>query len=533
MGTQIIITYSKNIASIVLIMSTLFISLSCKDDVNNVNDEKTPTVAHRISNSPYPVSQTPDKLFVINDANFSASQRITIGTLQGILAQTEPQIYRVATEGYLMWVNDLKDNYSVELDYSLDSNFEGLIAEFKDQINGYTLSSAEASSIHVAISLAGITKSIVVLPEDEEVMNSLGIQILADARDKDMNWLLDNYNDFNVNTVCYQKADKATHLGDYAVFGKSLFFFDDINSELTTRIFSLMQPNSALLGWGDDEFKLVEKASKNSIFVNPGDWALNLSTLSNFEIETKQVKHNNTPEVVEDVHTVCFLVSDGDNIIWLLNDYATNPKWFGSTNRNKVKIGWTMSPAMSELAPTVLNYFYAQADQSDVGKDYFIASSSGQGYIYPDLYGSLDSYTTQLNEYMAKSDLNILNIIGNSMDDEYLIPYLNQSNIDALFYYYFSDYAGGKGEIKWVSGKPVITGRYKLWDGFETPSSIATKLNNLSTDINSADGYSLIPVHIWSNGVDEIVECAELLDENVRVVTPDEFVSLIEQNVQH
>jgi len=144
-----------------------------------------------------------------------------------------------------------------------------------------------------------------------------------------------------------------------------------------------------------------------------------------------------------------------------------------------------------------------------------------------------ESQTHQLNEYMAKSDLNILNIIGNSMDDEYLIPYLIQSNIDALFYYYFSDYAGGKGEIKWVAGKPVITGRYKLWEGFETPSSIASKLNNLSTDIKSADGYSLIPVHIWSNGVDQIVECAELLDENVRVVTPDEFVSLIKQNVQH
>ncbi|MCK5457334.1 MAG: hypothetical protein KAI45_09430 [Melioribacteraceae bacterium] len=371
------------------------------------------------------------------------------------------------------------------------------------------------------------------MPEEEEVIKSLDIPIVEDTRDKDMNWLLDNYSDFNLNTLCYQKAEKATHLGDYAAFGKSLFFFDDINSELTTRIFSLMQPNSALLGWGDDEFKLVEKASENSIFVNPGDWALNLSTLSNFETETKQLKHNNSPEVVEDVHTICFLVTDGDNIIWLLNDFSTNPKWFGSPNRNKVKIGWTMSPAMSELAPTVLNYIYNQADQSDIGRDYFIASSSGQGYMYPDLYGSLDSYTTQLNEYMAKSDLNILNIIGNSMNDEYLLPYLSQSNIDALFYYYFSDYAGGKGEIKWVAGKPVITGRYKLWEGFETPSSIAAKLNNLSTDIKSADGYSLIPVHIWSNGVDQIVKCAGLLDENVRVVTPDEFVSLIEQNIQH
>ena len=527
------ITFVKTIANIILICSILLILISCKDDVNNVDEGESPVIPHRISNSPYPVSQTPDKLFVINDANFSVSQRITIGTLQGILAQTEPQIYRVATEGYLTWVNDLKDNYNVELDYSLDSNFEGLISNFKDQFSGYILSPAEEPSIHVAISLAGIKKAIVVLPEDETVVKALGIPLVEDVRDKDMNWLIDNYDDFNVNTVCYQKAEKATHLGDYAAFGKSLFFFGDINSDLTTRIFSLMQPNSALLGWGDDEFKLVEKASKNSIFVNPGDWALNLSTLSNFEKETKQIKHNNSPEVVEDVHTVCFLVTDGDNIIWLLNDFATNPKWFASPNRNKVKIGWTMSPAMSELAPTVLNYFYNQADQSDIGRDYFIASSSGQGYMYPDLYGSLDSYTTQLNEYMAKSDLNILNIIGNSINDEYLLPYLSQSNIDALFYYYFSDYAGGKGEIKWVSGEPVITGRYKLWEGFETPGSIASKLNNLSKDIHSADGYSLIPVHIWSNGVNEIVECAELLDENVRVVTPDEFVSLIKQNVQH
>ncbi len=518
---------------LLLIISIIIGFNACKDDVNNVDEGQSFIIPSRISNSPYPVSQTPDKLFVINDGNFSVSQRITIGTLQGILAQTKPQIYRVATEGYLTWVNDLKDNYNVNVDNSLDSNFEGLLTEFKDKIDGYILSNSEAPSIHVAISLAGLIKGIVVLPEDEAVVKSLDIPLLEDTRDKDMNWLLDNYSDFNMNTVCYQKADKATHLGDYAAFGKSLFFFDDINSELTNRIFSLMEPNSALLGWGDDEFKLVETASRNSIFVNPADWGLNISTLSNFEKETKQLSHNNSPEVVEDVHTVCFLVSDGDNIIWLLNDFATNPKWFGSPNRDKVKIGWSMSPAMSELAPTVLNYFYSQADQSDIGRDYFIASSSGQGYMYPDLYGSLNSYTTQLNEYLAKSDLNILNIIGNSMDDEYLIPYLNQSNIDALFYYYFSDYAGGKGEIKWISGKPVITGRYKLWDGFDTPSSIATKLNNLSTDINSADGYSLIPVHIWSNGVDEIVECAELLDENVRVVTPDEFVALIKQNVQH
>ncbi len=280
------IEFNKTFATFIFMSSFFLILLSCKDNVNKTDEEKIPTVPHRIGNSPYPVSQTPDKLFVLNDGNFSTSQRITIETLQGILAQTEPQIYRVATEGYLRWLNDLQNHYNVTTDYSLDSNFEGLISNFKDQISGYILSSAEEPSVHVAISLAGIKKAIVVLPADEAAIKSLGLALVEDVRDKDMNWLIDNYDGFNINTVCYQKAEKATHLGDYATFGKSLFFFDDINSDLTTRIFSLMQPNAALLGWGDDEFKLFEKASKNSIYVNPGDWALNLSTLSNFETET-------------------------------------------------------------------------------------------------------------------------------------------------------------------------------------------------------------------------------------------------------
>ena len=83
------ITFVKTIANITLVCSMLLILISCKDDVNNVDEGENPVIPSRISNSPYPVSQTPDKLFVLNDANFSVSQRITIETLQGIFAQTE------------------------------------------------------------------------------------------------------------------------------------------------------------------------------------------------------------------------------------------------------------------------------------------------------------------------------------------------------------------------------------------------------------------------------------------------------------
>ncbi len=60
--------------------------------------------------------------------------------------------------------------------------------------------------------------------------------------------------------------------------------------------------------------------------------------------------------------------------------------WYGSPNRGKVDIGWTVSPALSELAPTVLANFYANASNTTQGRDVFIAGASGVGYSYPGRY---------------------------------------------------------------------------------------------------------------------------------------------------
>lgn len=79
-----------------------------------------------------------------------------------------------------------------------------------------------------------------------------------------------------------------------------------------------------------------------------------------------------------------------------------------------------------------------------------------------------------------------------------------------------------------------IGGRYQLWSGqFDDPQSLAAKLNAASTDITSPNGYSLVPVHVWTNTVEDVVTCQGLLNSNVQVVKPDEFVQLIKNNVIH
>jgi hypothetical protein len=488
--------------------------------------------SQRIEGSPYPFSQTPTELFVLGE-NFNVSEILTIETLQGVLAQSNPQIYRIIGSGYQMWIQDLIDNYGIIANYSFSSDFQGLLNHFKNQISGYVICNTNDNSVNVAISLCGMHQTVAITEEKVNLMAQLNIPMFKDIRGLDESWFYSNYNSlFNKNILCYQKEKKFTNLADYSVFSEAITFYDPISSVLTNNVFSEMNANSVLFGWGDSEFTFVRNSSSYSIMVHPADWANNLSTLTNFSTETVQHSHIENIEVLDNVHTVCFVMTDGDNIQWLLNDFATSDNWFGSPNRSNVKLGWTISPALSELAPTVLKYLYGIADTSDLGKDYFIAGPSGLGYIFPEEYDSLYTYVELMNQYMKKADLKIVNVIGNSSSEQYIGPYLEQDNVDALFYYEYSHYSGLAGKIDWINDKPVIGGRYNLWDGFESPSSLAAKLNTLSKDIHSEDGYSLIPVHVWSNNVDSVISCVRKLNADVRVVTPDEFVKLILQNLR-
>ncbi len=132
-------------------------------------------------------------------------------------------------------------------------------------------------------------------------------------------------------------------------------------------------------------------------------------------------------------------MTDGDNIQWLLNWFTTDQRWFGSNNRGQVDIGWTISPSLSELAPTVMQKIYRESKNTIEGRDYFIAAPSGLGYIFPEMYSDLNTYCNLLNDYMLKSDLNIVNIIGNDDSHHTLYPYLIQENIKGIFYMIIQD----------------------------------------------------------------------------------------------
>ena len=135
-----------------------------------------------------------------------------------------------------------------------------------------------------------------------------------------------------------------------------------------------MEPCSAVLGWGD-EHSLVTTASQHSVYVHAADFVSNLAYTSNLPPPPPgffaQRTLRQAPPVTQ-THTVCFLMSDGDNLQWydclplrivvsdhtrtfifirLLRDFAVSPQWYGSPDRGLVSMGWTAPPVLSELAP--------------------------------------------------------------------------------------------------------------------------------------------------------------------------------------
>jgi len=530
--------YEKTIKflSAIAVLLIAFYSTSCSDKSNPIGDRSTGVITTpptRVTGSPFPVSQKPDTLYVVDEASFTSAQLITIHTLQGILAQSKPRIYTINGSNYYnVWLADLQKNYGVTCIYTYQADFKGLLDHFKGYLSGYILSTETEPSLDVAVSLAGIKKAVVVTAANEKVAQELGLSIIEDATNENYDsFYTQHSSELNKNILCFQKASKANFLVDYATFAKCSFYYGTFSTSTTARVFSGMNPNSALFGWGDDEYTLVKQSSSHSISVNAADYASNISVFSNIGAEPKQAKYVTDPEVKQGVHTVCFLMTDGDNIQWTLNSFIANSDWYGSPLRQTMNMGWTISPVMAEIAPNILKYYYDHAGTKDGGRDYFVASPSGMGYTFPDLYADLSTFASLTAQTMKKADLRILNILGNDKSSAYLSPFLAQDQIDAIFFYYYSDYSGGNGSISWINGKPVITGRYTY--AHVDAQELANVINALPVDITSPNGYSLIPVHVWSENVQSVADAIKLFNSRVRVVTPDEFVSLIKKNIRH
>ncbi|WP_053372293.1 GxGYxYP domain-containing protein [Paenibacillus sp. FJAT-27812] len=475
------------------------------------------------------------KLNVIKLADMTESESVMIATLQGLVAnQTSEQIYILPESGnYGQWLKDLEDQYGVKTK-SYDDPWK-LLKNYKKYVDGYLVWKKGDSSINAATSLAHMKQSVLV--EQGEVSKVKGYKKVMDLSGKDEAWVKSTYwKKIDHGLFIEQKEEMGPKLRDYAAMTGAFTFYDG-NSAFRQTVMDAADPDSVLLGWGDasgGEDQFIRPSSDAGVFTLPADHAYNLSVLSGFKLQKLKQKTAAAPAAEDNVHYVSFVMSDGDNIQWMLNDLGEKGKpWFGNANRGSFDMGWAISPSMIDLAPTVAERYYKDASERDA----FVVGPSGGGYMYPSRYpaAELDQHLNSLNDYMGKMDLGLVEVIDfNAFNNtELWDKYTAQPNVDGVIYLEYSNHKALNGALKWANGKPVVTPREMLWEGNagSDNASVVNHINAAPRNPKSAAGYSLVLVHAWSKSMDDVKAVIDQLDDDVRVVTPVEMVGLIKEQV--
>lgn len=514
---------------------------------HNLNNMKTTSLNPTSNNSYIKNSIIPKRLYVISENDMTKAEQVMIATLQGIVSnKSNKQIYIIPSSepDYEVWLKDLKYHYKIK--YEVVNNPWKLLSKFKKYVNGYILyDTGNTSSINNACSLAGLSNSLVIESSIEDTLKSHGVtNLIKDCKDTDKYWAYDNLwnSGLNHSTVIELSPDKTMSLRDYALLSKSLVFYENEvnNHELRDKIFSSMDENGRVLGWGPDEHENVSLCSKYGIDMIAADWSYNLSILSSFPSETQKQSPSEPIKGEDGYHYVTFIMSDGDNQQWLLGSNYNNKNWFGSPYRGNFNLGWSLNPSLYYLAPTVFHKYYASTRNNNFN-DNFVVAPSGNGYMYPSKFpfSKLDSYTKILNDYMGNVDQQYVLILDyeSFYDNKLWDKYTCHSNIDGLFYLNYYKHNTYNGEIRWSNNKPIVSCRDLLWGDLEDEENLVTNINNRilegHTKLNDPNTYTFVYVHVWSNTMDNINDVVNKLNKNpkVKVVTPNNFMKLIKENL--
>jgi len=381
--------------------------------------------------------------------------------------------------------------------------------------------------------------------------------MVMDVRNRDDGWLRSSeyFSQLSRKVAVEQPTSMAHKLVDYAVMIGAYFnFYDGNNADEHTAMFDFLDDGATLLGWNNTlgEYETVKSLSAINACLVPADHAYNLSTLSSFFAEGSVNKSlyaseeaNKSHVENENVHTVCIVMSDGDNLQWALNDYVTKTYWYSSPLRGSFAMSWGLPALLGDLAqPLMQHYANAQTD-----KDEIIMQLSGLGYTFPSKWNEEAKWdmAEQLAEAMQTRGMRYMNILDDhGFTEQNMNAFTSQEGIEGIFYTDYANYAGYEGDILWSNGVPVVSARYRLWSGIGgcDPESIANSINNAPASVYSQEGYTFIIVHAWS-GLDAegnfvasgdtmaaVAKLVSLLDADVEVVGTSEFMNRIKDNLK-
>lgn len=476
-------------------------------------------------------------LLVFNKTeNLNFYELVLAQAIQGIYARTNARYYQWASGQYEIWLEDMVENYGFTYEYvTLEEMVKQYIADYG---NGYVLYDKAnlRESVNSACTIAGATGYLPVDASIKEKAEGYGLVMKVDASDMTERKCFDTYKDqLNTDGLVQQSPDNV-RLRDWVIAcGYFVFFREGTDTKdlmFRGEVHDWVDEDAAMYGWvPNDEGIDVTVASQYGQFTIASDHSINTTVFACKnafgEAHFKQTAKETDIKAEAGKHYVCIMMSDGDNVQMWYNGFTENTKYFGAERDNSFPMGWSMQPALLELGPNVLNYIKRNAGE----KDYFVCSVSGIGYTYPQVYPTLDTYTQALSSYLRRADLSVVQILDAGPSQKVVDAYAQIPELKGAIYCYGDKYVGGNGSVYWSNGKPFVSIRETLWNA--NVEAMAERINGYPKDPTTIEGYTAINLHPWSMSYQDAVKLVSLLDENVVVVTADDFIRLITENVPH
>ena len=504
-----------------------------------------------------------EEITVVRTSNVSLSQLHTLAVLQGLVARTEAAIfldYGMESSRYAMKEFENAGHKLVYNDANGNPwNFASVVEKFKSHIadGGYILYSTtqDHGQLNTATNLATLNGWLPVPADIEESAIALGLKKCADISGDtiDIAYLKKFYkehkdsfrNDALVHLYYYTQG-----LRDFAVQQKIFVMYVE-DSDFEGRLFrdSVMRdlkPSSVILGWCQYEFKFTESASRYGHYVVPSDHSRNLSILSCFDATDEKIGSAFSGEVNLDPekHYVAIVYSDGDNMQWIQNGFSEYHTW--QSYGLDTPVSWTFAPIITRLSDVDVKRTLSVSNGTT-----FITGPSGGGYARVTKMNSkeLEAYSDYTASVMLESGFEIMTFLDEIKDGTFdlsmqkrLAYFSRYDNIKGgILQLDPNDYAGGGGRVYFSDGKPFVTVGFSLWHPSGNAEEVtkewlaerAAIINAKPADITTINGYTVINIHPWTIGPDDLAYFISQLGDGVEVIGVDKLLAAVEQNIPH
>lgn len=375
-------------------------------------------------------------------------ERITFTALQGLINRERPRIYLLdsgADEGTYTWANTSTVNLRNRKNYTNSTKYD-LIVKYAGELDGVILYSTERSLHYrnLAATIAGLENAIPVTQEVYDKIKEKGVnlKVVADITNLThtsatsiYNYLYDNYwarcEKRIILSATPENVNDLHGTRDVQVaVGAAVVWLDCRNSgqkQVFEKFLSDMTPGEAvILGWYTTERSGVTTGTKHGIGTVPSNFFISGTVYGGQEHKIQIPEAPAKPKLENKVYITIY-ISDGDNIQY--NQRYMRKLWdqtLSVRRNNNVPMNWTIAPALVDIAPGIINYYYTTATDNDC----FVVGPSGMGYIMPyntlDEKGAsggehisrankakLDAYVKLTNDYMKKAGLRVITVWDN------------------------------------------------------------------------------------------------------------------------